>query len=65
MSKGQVVTVRLYGGATATRRVVAVKPKVVVICAEEEYQQAKTEGREPEGLGFPLADIVSDERLQA
>jgi hypothetical protein len=65
MSKGELVTVRLYGGTTATRRVVAVKPKVVVICAEEEYQQAKSEGREPEGLGFPLADIVSEERAPA
>jgi hypothetical protein len=58
MSKGQRVTVRLYGGETAIRRVVQDKHEVVVVCAEEEYMTAKAEGREPSGLGFPLVDIV-------
>ena len=58
MSKGQIVTVKLYGGATASRRVVAVKRDVVVICAEEEYVAAQREQREPEGLGFPVADVL-------
>ncbi len=60
MSKGQLIKVRLYGGQTATRRVVAVKRDVVVICSDEEYQNASLEGREPEGLGFPIADIMGD-----
>jgi hypothetical protein len=58
MQIGQQVTVRLYGGETATRRVVAVKPDVVVVCHEDEYQSAMSEGREPCGLGFPHQDIV-------
>jgi hypothetical protein len=58
MTKGQVVTVKLYGGEVANRRVVAVKKNVVVICAEEEYQTAHREGREPEGLGFPWSDVL-------
>ncbi|MGA7339755.1 MAG: hypothetical protein WBE72_19475 [Terracidiphilus sp.] len=63
MIRGQVVTVKLFGGETAQRRVVAVKENVVVICAEEEYQTAKRQGREPEGLGFPWEDVL--EALEA
>lgn len=58
MVQGQVVTVMLYGGEKAQRRVVSVKENVVVICSEEEYQRAQKEQREPEGLGFPPADIL-------
>lgn len=58
MTKGQLVTVRLYGGGTAIRRVVAVKRDVIVICAEEEYEAAEREGREPNGLGFPPEDVI-------
>jgi hypothetical protein len=60
MTRGQLVTVRLYGGETAQRRVVAVKENVVVICAEEEYQTAKRQGRDPEGLGFPWIDVIEE-----
>jgi len=58
MVKGELVTVKLYGGETAQRRVVSVKGNVVVICAEEEFQTAVREQREPEGLGFPISDIL-------
>jgi hypothetical protein len=58
MAAGQLVTVKLYGGKTASRRLLAIKNNVVVICAEEEYLAAKTEGREPEGLGFPSSDVM-------
>lgn len=55
---GQRVKVFLYGGATAIRRVVEEREKVIVICAEEEYQRALREQREPSGLGFPRADVL-------
>jgi hypothetical protein len=58
MVDGQLVTVKLYGGETAQRRVVEDKGSVVVICAEEEYVSAKREGREPIGLGFPREDVL-------
>ena len=58
MTKGQIVTVLLYGGATAHRRVVAEKPNVIVVCAEEEYLEAEKEGREPSGVGFPREDVI-------
>jgi hypothetical protein len=61
MSKGQIVTVKLYGGQTAKRRVAAVKRDVVVVCAEEEYQEAIRDGREPNGLGFPKEDVIDSE----
>jgi len=57
MVNGQVVTVNLYGGDTAQRRVIADKGSVVVICTEEEYVAAKREGRETIGLGFPREDV--------
>lgn len=58
MDAGQIVTVKLYGGKTAQRRLLAVKENVVVICSEEEYVNAHREGREPEGLGFPSVDVI-------
>lgn len=63
MHKGQSVTVKLYGGKTAMRRVVSVKRDVVVICSDEEYKLAESEGREPEGLGFPHSDIIESEQI--
>jgi len=56
--KGKVVTALLFGGSRAKRRVVADKGETVVVCAEEEYQLALREGREPSGIGFPRVDIV-------
>lgn len=60
MIEGQVVTVRLYGGETGVRRVVADKGAVVVICSEGEYANAKREKREPVGLGFPRQDVLEE-----
>jgi hypothetical protein len=60
MVKGEKVMARLYGGAIVPRRVVAVKENVVVICTEEEYQQASEDGREPVGLGFPKEDVLKN-----
>ena len=57
MTRGQVDTALLYGGKDVLRRVVADKGDIVVICAEDEYQQAQREGRDPSGIGFPRADI--------
>ena len=58
MTKGQVVTVLLYGGSTAERRVIAEKGDVVVVCAEEEFRAAERECREPSGVGFPRQDVL-------
>jgi hypothetical protein len=44
-------------GEIAQRRVVKDKGKIVIICPEGEYNAAELEGREPEGAGFPRADV--------
>jgi hypothetical protein len=56
--RGQIVTAKAYGGEVLTRRVVTDRGRTVVICAEVEYQAAIREKREPEGVGFPRADIA-------
>ena len=58
MKSGQIVDVKLYGGAIVKRRVVADKGDVVVICSEYDYALAMEEGREPDGLGFPRECVV-------
>lgn len=65
MLKGQIVTVSLYGGKTAPRRVIAAKGNVVVICSEDEFLKAEIEGRDPVGLGFPKEDVLDTSEKEA
>ena len=58
MARGERVTVKLYGGGEAIRRVVENKDRIIVVCSEEEYHLAELEDREPEGLGFPREDVL-------
>jgi hypothetical protein len=55
--RGQIVRVRAYGGEILERRVVSDLGRTVVICCEAEYKAATVAGREPEGVGFPRADV--------
>jgi hypothetical protein len=55
--RGQVVSVKAYGGEVLERRVVADLGRTVVICSETEYQAATVAGREPDGVGFPRVDV--------
>ena len=57
--RGQLVTVKAFGGVILTRRVVTDLGRRVVICSEAEYRDATDTGREPEGVGFPRADVSS------
>lgn len=57
MKAGDVVTVSLYRGKTAERRVIVEKIHGVVMCCEAEWQAAKAEHREPRGICFPWADV--------
>jgi hypothetical protein len=59
-SNSQIVRAKAYGGEVLERRVVADLGRTVVICSESEYQTAESEGREPEGVGFPRTDISSN-----
>ncbi len=58
MIVGERVSVKLYGGETAYRRILAIREKTIVVCAEEEYERAHLVGEMPSGLGFPKEDIL-------
>ena len=45
MQRGEVVLVKVYGGETLERRVVADLRKVVEICNTQEYETAVAEER--------------------
>ena len=57
MRLGEVVLVKVYGGETLERRVVADLGRVVEICNPQEYKKAVSEGRRPHGVGFPRRDV--------
>ena len=58
---GYYVRLRAYGGEEIIRRVVAVKPGVVLVCKDEEYAQAQREGREPAVVGFRLEHVIEEQ----
>jgi hypothetical protein len=55
---GQVVTLQSSAGPIQ-RVVVADLGNVILVCRQEEYQQAKSEAREPATIGFKRGDIVT------
>lgn len=58
MQPGDHVKVRVFGGRLVDRVVVETVENTVVICKQEEFDQAAKEMRKPEGVGFPAADIL-------
>jgi hypothetical protein len=59
---GSLVKIRGYGGHVLTRRCVGIKGKKILICNEDEFQNAEKEKRTPECVGFPLEDLVEVEQ---
>ena len=57
MKKGDAVKVRAFGGEFLTRRVVEDLGKTIIICSEAEFSRAQSEGRDPNGIGFPVEDV--------
>lgn len=57
MKKGSVVTARLFGGKKAPRVVVEVEENTVIVCNQAEWDTAKLERREPEGIRLPISDL--------
>jgi hypothetical protein len=47
-----------FGHEVITRRVVEVRPGVVYVCREDEYERAARERREPITVGFASADVL-------
>ncbi|SMB97916.1 3'5'-cyclic nucleotide phosphodiesterase family protein [Thermanaeromonas toyohensis ToBE] len=58
MQPGDFVLVRVFGNKELIRRVVALKKDCVLICTNEEYERAISEGREPISVGFKYEDIL-------
>lgn len=56
VARGDIVRLEAYGGEKITRRVVELKQDqhVVLVCKDDEFQEAQAEGREPIAVGFPL-----------
>lgn len=59
---GKTVKIVAHGGEIIERRVVAVADNTVVVCTDDEFRDAATEGRDPITVGFPVSDIVVDPR---
>ena len=58
MREGDLVRVKAYGGEQVTRRLVAVRGDVLLICRDEEYEAAQREGRQPVCVGFHKEDVI-------
>jgi hypothetical protein len=56
--RGDIIIVRAFPEKQLERRVLDVKPPVVVLTTDEELSKAKVESRQPFCIGFRLADIV-------
>jgi hypothetical protein len=59
LKNGDFVNVK-RGGGVIRRRVVATTDNTIYICKDEEYVDARTAGRDPVSVGFPLTCIVED-----
>ena len=59
MKNGDIVKVQVYGGKKLNRRVVKEGNDVVLLCSEEEYNRALSDGREPSCIGFPKHDVIA------
>lgn len=60
MKVGEAVKVRTYGDKELIRYVIHIDKDIVVVCSPDEYKLAKSEGREPIGVGFRLKDVISE-----
>jgi hypothetical protein len=57
METGQLVEVTEYGGVKSTRRVVADRGAVIVVCNENEFDAAIADKRKPDCIGFPRKSV--------
>lgn len=58
LNVGDTVQIKAWGGKTLIRRVVSIRGDTVAVCCEEEYQAARSEGRQPTAIGFKLKDVT-------
>jgi hypothetical protein len=60
MKPGDVVKLRAYGSQEIERRVVEANEDVVLVCRNEEYEEAMRQGRQPLCVGFPKKAVLSE-----
>ncbi len=58
LRRGMEITVSAFGGKQLRRRVWEDLGRSILVCKEEEYQQAITEQREAVCSGFPKEDVM-------
>lgn len=59
MNSGQMIKLRAYGNEVITRRLVRLDKDIVIVCQPDEYETARSEEREPIGVGFHITDVIS------
>jgi len=57
LQRGQRVTVVAFGGERLQRIVVSDLGQRVIVSNEHDFHSSITEGREPDGIGFPRKDV--------
>lgn len=67
LKSGDLVKVKIFGGAVVKRRLLRVAGQVAVLTTPEESEAAANEQREPICIGFPLSDVseVREESAKA
>jgi hypothetical protein len=65
LKRGSLIKVRAFGGKEIVRRFLAKRNGTILICSEEEYQSARLQKREPMCVGFPVADVIDANALNA
>ena len=57
MTKGQRVFVEVFDHEIAACRLFEIRGVTALVCSEAEWTKAQLEHREPECLGWPLANV--------
>ncbi len=58
ITEGDAVCLAAYGGEQIVRRVVAVMGDVVMVSKDEEITEARSLGRKPLTVGFPITCVL-------
>ena len=57
MERGDKITAKTFDDKFLECRLVEIRGRTAVICSEREWEAARRQRREPDCLGWPLADI--------
>ena len=60
---GDTVIIKTYPKEKLTRRVVAVRPPILLLTTDQEWQDFQSKKRDPICIGFPIEDVIRVEKL--